>query len=121
MIVMSNNENEKEEEKKVDIKTLVSVIPPASALKGSKAPPKEKRVKIRKRNDVDKGFAIISSKLAKDLGITNDVEISVKGKRIKLKAILQEEILELEVWANPQDLVTLGIEDNSTVTVRASK
>ncbi|WP_338600870.1 hypothetical protein V6M85_12835 [Sulfolobus tengchongensis] len=119
---MSNKEDEeKGEEKKVDIKTLVSIIPPASALKGSKAPPKEKRIKIRKRSDVDKGFAIISSKLAKDLGISDELEVSVKGKRIKLKVILQEGVPELEIWANPQDLITLGIEDNSTVTVRASK
>lgn len=113
--------NEEKEEKKIDIKTLVSIIPPASALKGSKAPPKEKRVKIRKRTDVDKGYAIISSKLAKELSISDMLEVSVKGKRLKLKAILQEGVPELEIWANPEDMVTLGIEDNSTITVRAAK
>ncbi|BDB97571.1 hypothetical protein [Saccharolobus caldissimus] len=113
--------NEEKEEKKIDIKTLVSIIPPASALKGSKAPPKEKRVKIRKRTDVDKGYAIISSKLAKELSISDALEVSVKGKRLKLKAILQEGVPELEIWANPEDMVTLGIEDNSTITVRAAK
>ncbi|MDT7860746.1 MAG: hypothetical protein RRA45_00780 [Saccharolobus sp.] len=113
--------NEEKEEKKIDIKTLVSIIPPASTLKGSKAPPKEKRVKIRKRTDVDKGYAIISSKLAKELSISDMLEVSVKGKRLKLKAILQEGVPELEIWANPEDMVTLGIEDNSTITVRAAK
>ncbi len=115
------SEEESKEEKKVDIKTLVNIIPPASALKGNKSPPKEKRIKIRKRTDVDKGFGIVSSKLAQELGITDNLEISVKGKRLKLRAIIQEGVPELEVWANPQDLITLGIEDNSTITVRASK
>ncbi|MEM0122036.1 MAG: hypothetical protein QXG79_01395 [Saccharolobus sp.] len=115
------SDNEENENKKVDIKKLVSVIPPASALKGSKSPPKEKRVKIRKRNDVEKGFALISTKLAKELGITDNLELSVKGKRLKLKAIIQEGVPDLEIWASPEDLVTLGIEDNSAITVRASK
>ncbi|MEM3516119.1 MAG: hypothetical protein QW281_05750, partial [Saccharolobus sp.] len=60
-------------------------------------------------------------KLAKELGITDNLELSVKGKRLKLKAIIQEGVPDLEVWANSEDLVALGIEDNSAITVRASK
>ncbi|MEM3268295.1 MAG: hypothetical protein QXG87_02065, partial [Metallosphaera sp.] len=84
---------ESEEEKKTDIKSLVNIIPPASALKGrEKGVLKEKRVKIRKRPEVKGGSLLISSKLTKEMEIKGEVEISVKGKRIRLKAISQETI-----------------------------
>ncbi|ARM75781.1 hypothetical protein [Acidianus manzaensis] len=121
---MSKEENrEKEEgekEHKVDIKNLVSVIPPASALKNKeKAPPKEKRVKIKKKADIDEGTIIISNKLKNSMKIGNEVEISVKGKKLRLKVISQDGIGEIETWANPADMLKLGLEDNSTVTLRA--
>ncbi|MCI2415292.1 MAG: hypothetical protein MPF33_08660 [Candidatus Aramenus sp.] len=111
--------SEKEEKEKVNIKALVNVVPPASALKGEKkAPLKEKRVKIRKKGEVEEGTLIISVKLAKDIGVKGKVEISVKGKRLELSTITQEGLPEIEVWANPNDMVKLGLEDNSTVTLR---
>lgn len=107
------------EEIKQEIRSLISIIPPASELKGKKKPPKEKRIKIRKRGEVDKGFAVISETLAKDIDIKEDIEISVKGKRVQLKALVQKSVPDLEVWVNAEDLKILGIEDNSIVTVRA--
>jgi len=55
------------------------------------------------------------------MGIKEEAEISVKGKRIRVRVIIQEAIPYLEVWANSADLSVLGIEDNSTVTIRAIK
>ncbi|MFP3065031.1 MAG: hypothetical protein RXR59_05785 [Sulfolobus sp.] len=114
-------EEEVKEEKKVDIKTLVSIVPPASALKKERPQIKEKRVKMRKRGDIDSGFILISAKLANELGIKEEAEVSVKGKRAKFKVIIQDGIPETEIWANDADMLKLGFEDNSTVSVRALK
>jgi anaerobic selenocysteine-containing dehydrogenase len=38
---------------------------------------------------------------------------------MRFKAIPQESLPEIEVWANPQDMIKLGLEDNSTVTLRS--
>lgn len=101
---------------------MVSIIPPAAALKSKEVKQvKEKRIKIRKKNEVEKGNIIISKKLAEEIGAKEEAEISVKGKRIRVKVIIQDAIPYLEVWANSSDLSVLGIEDNSTVTIRAIK
>ncbi|MFP3217032.1 hypothetical protein [Acidianus sp.] len=113
------SQDNSQNEKKVDIKSLVSVIPPASELKSrEREPPKEKRVKVRKKPEVDEGTIIISIKLVSQMNIKNEVEISVKGKRLRLKVISQDELQDIEVWANPSDMLKLGLEDNSTVTLR---
>ncbi|MCY0883233.1 MAG: hypothetical protein OWQ50_05420, partial [Acidianus infernus] len=85
------SQDNSQNEKKVDIKSLVSVIPPASALKNrEREPPKEKRVKVRKKPEVNEGTIIISNKLVSQMNIKNEVEISVKGKRLRLKVISQD-------------------------------
>ncbi|ABP96352.1 MULTISPECIES: hypothetical protein [Metallosphaera] len=114
------NPENSEEEKKPDIKSLVNIIPPASALRGrEKETIKEKRVKVRKRPEVKSGTVLVSSKLVKDMGIKGEVEISVKGKRARFKALTQDSLPEIEIWASPEDMLKLGIEDNSTVTMRS--
>lgn len=115
------SKEEKEEEKKVDVKTLVNVIPPASSLKKSKAPPKEKRLKMRKRPDVDQGIILVSTKLANELGIKDEAEVSVKGRRTIFKVILQDGLPETEIYGNEADMIKLGLEDNSTVSLRSAK
>ena len=113
------SEDNSQNEKKVDIKSLVSIIPPASALKNrEREPPKEKRVKVRKKPEVDEGTIIVSNKLVSQMKIKDEVEISVKGKRLRLKVIAQDGLQDIEVWANPADMLKLGLEDNSTVTLR---
>lgn len=118
---MSKETNEeKEKEKKVNIKNLVSIIPPATELRSrEKSPPKEKRVKVKKKPEVDEGIIIISNKLKDSMKIGNEVEISVKGKKLKLKVISQDGLDEIETWMNPNDMLKLGLADNSTVTLRA--
>jgi len=115
------SKEEKEEEKKVDVKTLVNIIPPASALKKSKAPPKEKRLKMRKRPDVDQGIILVSSKLANELGIKDEAEVSVKGRRSTFKVIIQDGLPDTEIYGNEADMMKLGLEDNSTISLRAAK
>ncbi len=113
------SKQDEDNEKKVDIKSLVNVIPPASALKsGEKTTIKEKRVKIKKKPEVEKGTVIVSIKLYNEMKMKGKVEISVKGKRMEFRVISQDGLQEIEVWANPEDMVKLGLEDNSTVTLR---
>jgi ASC-1-like (ASCH) protein len=110
------------EENKVNVRDLVNVIPPASALKGEKkVEVREKRVKLKKRGDVQKGFVIISTKLAAELKIGEEVEISVKGSRSRFKAILQDALPPYEIYANESDMMAKGLQDNSTVTLRSAK
>ena len=115
----SDKVEEKEEEKKVDVKSLVNIIPPASALKKTKQQVKEKRVKMKKRSDIDQGVILMSSKLASELNIKDEAEVSVKGRRNKFKVIIQDGLPDNEVWGNDADMLKLGLEDNSTVSVRA--
>ena len=115
----SDKVEEKEEEKKVDIKALVSIIPPASALKKTKSEIKEKRVKMRKKADVEQGVILMSAKLAAELNIKDEAEVSVKGKRSRFKVIVQEGLPDNEIWGSAADMMKLGLEDNSTVSVRA--
>lgn len=111
---------EGENEKKVNIKNLVNIIPPATELKNKeKNPPKEKRVKVKKKPEVDEGTIIVSNKLKNSMKIGDEVEISVKGKKLRLKVISQDGLDEIETWVNPADMLKLGLADNSTVTLRA--
>ncbi|AAY80228.1 hypothetical protein [Sulfolobus acidocaldarius] len=122
---MSKEDTDKEEveekNKKVDIKSLVNIIPPASSLRKEKTEVKEKRVKIRKKTEVDAGTVIISSKLANEINAKDEIEISVKGRRNKFKIIVQDNVPATEIWSNSEDMLKLGLEDNSTVSVRSSK
>ena len=111
--------SEEKKDEKENLKSILSLIPPASALKAEKKEIKEKRVKMRKKPEVDKGVIIVPERTAKELGIKDEVEVSVKGRKHVFKAITLDKIPEYEIWGNPEDMVTLGLEDNSTVTIRA--
>jgi|ECHhosMinimDraft_1075155.scaffolds.fasta_scaffold00001_55 predicted molibdopterin-dependent oxidoreductase YjgC len=115
---MSSREESNEE--KVDVKKLVSVLPAAGSLTREKQKKiKEKRVKMKKKEAIEKGTLMLSSQLAHELEIKNLAEISVKGKRIRLKALISDNVPQGEVWGNANDMKELGIEDNSTVSLRA--
>jgi len=114
-------ENEKQEEKKLDIKALVAVIPPASSL-GKEKVKRERRIRVRALPDVKEGFAKINPTLAKELGVTAVLEVVVARKRkLKLTAIIDENVPVNEVWCNLEQLKEEGIANNSIATVRAAK
>ncbi len=117
---MSENEKEKIIERKIDIKALVAVIPPASSLGRGKIR-RERRIRVRAVAEVKEGFAKINPTLANELGITSALEIVVARKRkLKLTAIVDENIPFNEVWCNTGQLREEGIADNSIATVRAA-
>ncbi len=113
----------KEEKKKPDIKSLVAIIPPAHEVLGKKGPRLvEKRIRVRRKPDIKPQYAKINPKLAEELGIKEYLEIVVARRhKLVFKAILDDQVPELEVWCNEELLRDKGIADNSIATVRKSE
>ncbi|MEM2006264.1 MAG: hypothetical protein QXG17_03150 [Sulfolobales archaeon] len=111
--------SEGEIEKKRDIKVLLSVIPPAEALRKQRSSPQERRVKLKYNSVVKTGSLHVNPELARELSIGDYAEISVHGKRVKLKVVVSEKVPQGEVWGSA-DLRTQGIADNSIVTIRSA-
>ncbi len=113
-------EKETKREGKPDIKSLVAIIPPAGALKGGEKKQMEKRIRIRYSN-AKENQVIISTSLAKELGIKEKAYIVVAGrKRFLFNVILDDSVPENEVYANTDFMKENGIADNSIATIRAA-
>jgi len=79
----------------------------------------EKRLKLRKRDEVKEGTARINPKTADFLGITSKLEIVLAGKkRYDFDAVVSEAVPVNEVWLNSEEMRRYGIADNTTATVR---
>lgn len=112
---------EKEEVKleKPDVAKLLSIIPPASALRQKQRKMREKRVRLKYDDTLEREQAKINPRLAKELGITDLLEITVAGRhRFALRAIIDESVDENRVHVNPDLMEENGIADNSIATVR---
>ena len=84
--------------------------------------PPEKRLRIRRRDDVDPGLAKINPETAKLLQIDDRLEVIVAGrKKLDLKATLFEQVPINEVWANSDEMRVQGLADNSIATIRRSR
>ncbi len=111
---------EQPQKKKVDIKALVALVPPASALKQRTSKAREKRIRLR-WSDVNPTKAKINPKLAEELGISDKLEIAVSGKKFVFEAVRDEKVPEREVHVNENLMRTHGISDNTIATVRAHR
>ena len=79
----------------------------------------EKRLKLRKKDEVKEGTARINPKTAEYLGITSKLEIVLAGKkRYDFEAVVRDTVPVNEVWLNSDQMKRLGIADNTTATVR---
>ncbi len=108
------------EERRID--KILDFIPSASQLKETRKVLREKRVRIRYDDDLDEEEARISSRLARELGIKDYLEIVVAGKkRFAFKAIIEDDVEENIVYVNGDLMEEHGIADNSIATVRAHK
>ena len=107
-----------EEKKKVDIKSLVALVPPASSLKQRSGKTREKRIRLRWGN-VPPEVAKISNSLAEELGIGETLEVAVSGKKFSFKALKDDKIPPNEVYINEEVAKARGISDNTIATVRA--
>jgi len=113
----------KEVKKKVNIKALVAVIPPASEILARKTPKLiEKRIRLRRKPDIDPEYAKINPSLAKAIGAEDLVEVVVAGRFRKVfNVVLDESVSQNEVWCNEELLKEHGVADNSIATIRKAK
>ncbi len=124
--VEAKPETEVKEERKIDIKKLVAIIPPPTMLQSMKksrqVQVKEKRIRLRYSPDVSPEEAKISPQLAKELDISDYLEITVAGrKRFKFKAIIDENTPYDIVFVNPDLMRQNGVADNSICTIRRAR
>ncbi len=79
----------------------------------------EKRMRIRSREDVASENSKMNSKIAEQLGVSDEVEAIVSGKwKGKWKVSLTESIPANEIWMNGEELKAKGIADNTIATIR---
>ncbi len=108
------------ERPKGPISKILEVIPPASALKAREKKLREKRIRLKYDPSVDREKARIHPSLAKELGITDLLEIVVARRhRFVFRAIVDEEAEENRVHVNPELMEENGVADGSIATVRA--
>jgi len=113
-------EEVKPDKPKGPISKILEVIPPASALKAREKRLREKRIRIKYDPSLDREQARIHPSLAKELGITDLLEIVVAGRhRFVFKAIIDESAEENRVHVNPELMEENGVADGSIATVRA--
>jgi len=107
-------------EEKLDVKKLVAVIPPPSMLRAKKQTTvREKRIRLRYSEDIPQDQAKICSKLAKELGIEDVLEITVAGKkRFRFKAVIDDSVPYDYVIVNAELMRRYGVADNSMCTIR---
>lgn len=79
----------------------------------------EKRLRLKRKDDVDKGVGKLNSATCKFLNISSRLEIVVAGKKkLELNALPLPDIPENEVWINTDEMKIQGLSDNSIATVR---
>ncbi len=80
----------------------------------------ERRLRLRRRNDVGRGLAKMNPKMMQELGITDTLEVVIAGKkRYRFRVLSDENVPEREVWCNDEELREYGIADNTIATCRA--
>ncbi len=110
--------NMKDEKGKRDIKSLISIIPPADQLKETVKKIREKRIRVRYGN-VKPNQLLINPKLVKDLSLEGKAVIVVGGKKRFLLEIVEDEKVPVnEAFMNMELMKENGIADNSIATVR---
>ena len=105
---------------KSSIKEILSLIPPASALKQKQRRLTEKRIRIFYDSSLKEDQAKLNPRLAESLGITDKVEVVVAGRhRFVFNAIIDDSVDENKVLVNPDVMEEHGVADGSIATVRA--
>lgn len=79
----------------------------------------EKRLKVRGKDNVPKGYARINPETMKILNIVDEVEGVVAGKRKFIYKVMPSESVPVnEVWCNTEDMKILGMADGTITTIR---
>ena len=109
-------------EARKSIKDLLTLIPPASSLRVKERRHVERRVRLRFDSTLERDTAKINPGLARDLGISEMLEIVVAGRvRFAFKVVLDERVEPSKVHVSPDLMEENGVADNSIATVRAYK
>ncbi len=80
----------------------------------------ERRLRLRRREEVGRGLAKMNPRMMEELGITTELEVVIAGKkRYRFRVLSDESVPEREVWCNEEELREYGIADNTVATCRA--
>ncbi len=116
---------ESEEElprKKIDIRSALAMIPPASQVLGKQKKQRERRVRLRFHNELKEGIAKVNPELLKEIGEAEYIEVVVAHRhKFRYRVEVDESVPPNEVWVNGEKLPEYGISDNTIATVRAVK
>jgi hypothetical protein len=111
--------NEEIPKRKIDVRTALSLVPPATQLFGQQKKPRERRIRLRFHNELKEGIAKVNPELMKEIGEGEYVEIVVAGRhKFTYKVELDENVPVNEVWVNGAKLPEYGVSDNSIATIR---
>lgn len=81
----------------------------------------ERRMRVKRNDQVKEGEGKMNPQTAQQLGISSQFEVVVAGKRkLLLKVVPAADVPAGEVWANPEEMASAGVADNSIATIRAS-
>lgn len=83
---------------------------------------RERRLRLRRRNDVPEGQSRMNPDTMKELGIEGKIEVVIAGKKKMQFAVLpNDDVPRNEVWCNEEELRRYGIADYTIATVRAAQ
>ncbi len=118
-------EEQAEEElprKKIDIRSALAMIPPASQVLGKQKKQRERRVRLRFHNELKEGIAKVNPELLKEIGEAEYIEVVVAHRhKFRYHVEVDESVPPNEVWVNGEKLPEYGVSDNTIATVRAVK
>ncbi|MGC8570985.1 MAG: hypothetical protein ACP5L1_06645 [Caldivirga sp.] len=122
---MSQGEGEKKPEEKPKL-LIPSFLRPDAYVKEEKKGARERRLRVRRSNDVEEGKAMLNPQVASELGITDRVELVLVGggsreRRYVMNTVVNDRVPKGEVWCNAEEMRRYGIADNSIATVRAPR
>ncbi|BES80777.1 hypothetical protein [Pyrodictium abyssi] len=125
---MSAEEAKKQEQqeelprKKIDVRSALAMIPPASQLLGREKKQRERRVRLRFHDEIKEGIAKVSPDLLKEIGEGEYIEVVVAHRhKFRYRVEKDENVPPNEVWVNGSKLPEYGVSDNTIVTVRTVK
>jgi len=108
--------------KKIDIRSALAMIPPASQVLGKQKKQRERRVRLRFHNELKEGIAKVNPELLKEIGEAEYIEVVVAHRhKFRYRVEVDESVPPNEVWVNGGKLPEYGVSDNTIATVRAVK
>lgn len=116
-----SSEEAPEDLPRISVKDTFKVIPPPSALRERRERQREKRVRVRRIENLGGERALVNPQLARELEISESIEIVVAGRKsMVLEVAVDDKVPPNEIWADSELLRNAGIADNSIATVRRS-